>query len=350
MPSEEASRRLSLSELVSKNDIKPPQFKLPLSVFSAPVPTAAPSAKARHSDSSTSTTPPNSPPRSRPTTKDVIPPRPVFTAPEPVFKAPAPKPKPHPYPFGGSAFTIGLQPQFPKHSTSPKPATALYKESSQDSLFSDAIFDSQPGGSGGGHAWAPSTQDTEYTQQDAQSQALPKMIIERHFERDDIDEDPDDLNLNDDDDSWPLSEKLAAARQVWAGQEDSMTWSSVPTDSQNGDTRHMGFTQSLSQHREVEGEEAYEEQREGEKVNSSAMDASKSQPDPAPVAMDVDVHEEFEEGVIMSDMEDDADGEDEDFEDIVMKGKPTVQLVKVSFSLMLIIAEYIFSRDSAAQE
>lgn len=167
-------------------------------------------------------------------------------------------------------------------------------------------------------------------------------------DQDDIDEDPDDLNLNDDDDSWPLADKLAAARQVWGAQEDSMTWSSVPTDSQNGDTRHMGFTQSLSQHREVEDEDegAYEDQREDAKMNSQVMEESKSQREPAAMtaeeAMDVDVHEEFEEGAVMDDMEDDADGEDEELEDIVKKGKPTVQLVKVSFPSILPVTERKF--------
>lgn len=69
-------------------------------------------------------------------------------------------------------------------------------------------------------AWVPSTQDTEYTT-GYESQSQPRNV-----------------QICDEDDSWPVDEKLAAGVQ-WAfgtSKEDSMTWSTLPSQSTRGDT------------------------------------------------------------------------------------------------------------------
>jgi len=64
----------------------------------------------------------------------------------------------------------------------------------------------------------PNTQNTEYTTAYG-SQSQPDQIC-------------------DEDDSWPVDEKLAAGVQWTYGtsKEDSMTWSTLPSQSQRGDT------------------------------------------------------------------------------------------------------------------
>ncbi|KAJ6509524.1 hypothetical protein C8R47DRAFT_1004774 [Mycena vitilis] len=150
-------------------------------------------------------------------------PAPVFNKPPPVFVPPAPTSQaastfkmPVTTAFSKPAsMALGLAPRIP----SPKQATAvpLSAQSTLDSIRSDGLFDSQDDVP----AWMPSTQDTEYTSGfGSQSQCSPP---EQHMD-------------DDTDDSWPPEEKL---RVGWFGansKEDSMTWSTLPTESQRRDT------------------------------------------------------------------------------------------------------------------
>jgi hypothetical protein len=174
-------------------------------------------------DENTSTTPPVSPPSTRTSNSSfVLPSGPVFNKP-PVFVPPA-------YAVAASfnppstafflppASSLGVPAHLPSPS-SLKSAPALSAQSTAVSLYSDAVFDSQNDVS----AWMPDTQDTEYSVGQIQSQPSQKI--------DDLDED----------DSWPMvDEKLAAANPSWTPfgftKEDSMTWSTLPTESQR-DTR-----------------------------------------------------------------------------------------------------------------
>ncbi|KAJ7103543.1 hypothetical protein B0H15DRAFT_812636 [Mycena belliarum] len=153
-------------------------------------------------------------------------PAPVFNKPPPVFVPPAPAPSQAPAfklptttAFSMPAsMALGLASRLP----SPKQASAvpLSAQSTMESIQSDVLFDSQDGVP----AWLPSTQDTEYTSGfGSQSQCSPP-----HGPMTELDED----------DSWPLDEKLASGVPWFNvnGKEDSMTWSTLPTESQRGDT------------------------------------------------------------------------------------------------------------------
>ncbi|KAH7930951.1 hypothetical protein BV22DRAFT_1108849 [Leucogyrophana mollusca] len=239
-PSRESERRLSLSDLVLGSENRKQQTLQDPSKGR----TSEESATARHvADESTSTTPPNSPPSTR-NSSFVLPSGPVFNKkppPPPVFMPPAQKQAPltkatsKDFSFNlpvSTAFSLpapmslGVPARLGSPSSTLRPQTKiqpLSNQSSQASVFSDAVFDRVSDTP----AWMPSTQETEYSSAvDSQPQAAPagKVI--------DID----------DDDSWPLEEKLAAANQGWtpfnfnAAKEDSMTWSTLPTESQRGDT------------------------------------------------------------------------------------------------------------------
>jgi len=184
-------------------------------------------------DESTSTTPPNSPPLTRNSTSSRVPsPGPVFNKqPPPVFVPPTSK-KPaalaREFSFNLPLTTFTLPPPIslglPAKLTSPPSSlrhpsqTSSSKQSSQASASSDAIFDREDDIS----AWMPSTQDTEYTDIDGIDSEVPQAKP---------------AALDDDDDSWPLEEKLASSEQAWTpfnfnNKEDSMTWSTLPTESQ----------------------------------------------------------------------------------------------------------------------
>ncbi|KAG2072654.1 hypothetical protein BDR04DRAFT_396410 [Suillus decipiens] len=182
-------------------------------------------------DESVSTTPPNSPPPTRTSGSNFVPPPgPVFNRqPPPVFMPPISKqiaPLAKEFSFNLPKTTFTLPPPIslglPARLTlSPSlrlpPQAGGTQQSSQASTLSDAIFDQVEDIP----AWMPSTQDTEYTD-GSESQI--------HREKFATLED-------DDDDSWPLEEKLAASEQGWTpfnfnNKEDSMTWSTLPTESQ----------------------------------------------------------------------------------------------------------------------
>jgi hypothetical protein len=178
---------------------------------------------------SISTTPPDSPPATK-KTAFFVPGGPVFNKPPPVF-VPPPVMKPERSPVDsvnnvpkahtselpgyslGAPFGLGLQPT--KLPRSP-PRGPLSAHSTKSSLFSDNVFESQ-------NAWVPRSQDTQITSQESQP------VVEKGH-----------LADIDDDDSWPIEDKFAETHQMWtpfvgvAAVEDSMTWSTVPSESQIG--------------------------------------------------------------------------------------------------------------------
>ncbi|KAI0068208.1 hypothetical protein BV25DRAFT_1875503 [Artomyces pyxidatus] len=251
----DSDKRLSVSDLVSGHDYRQESasrihtFNLQPTFHSS-------------SDISTSTTPPNSPPPVR-QTSFIVPHGPVFNRPPPVFVPPPSVQagssevnkageiaKEYSFKLPTSSvfplrppFNVGLQPSMPSSSKLSSPLRQpppLSGQSTQASIFSDGVFDSQ----NDVPAWAPRTQDTEYTSQES--------LV--HQEK--PDSNMDDL---DDDDSWRMDDKFAASNQMWtpfgatngvANEEDSMTWSTVPSQSQRG-----GDTGLISQARAPENRE-----------------------------------------------------------------------------------------------
>ncbi|KAG1749998.1 uncharacterized protein EDB91DRAFT_1110824 [Suillus paluster] len=218
--SRESEHRLSLSDIVSTNE--------------NPVVIQSSSA----ADESVSTTPPNSPPPTRTSGSSFVPPPgPVFNKPPlPVFMPPTskqPAPLAKEFSFNLPITTFTLPPPIslglPARLASPLSPSRHHPQaggtqSSQASTFSDAVFDRVEDIP----AWMPSTQDTEYTD------GTESQIHQAKFA----------ALEDDDDDSWPLEEKLAASEQGWTpfifnNKEDSMTWSTLPTESQ-GPTRTTG--------------------------------------------------------------------------------------------------------------
>ncbi|KAG1881666.1 hypothetical protein C8R48DRAFT_624029 [Suillus tomentosus] len=181
-------------------------------------------------DESVSTTPPNSPPPTRTSSSSFVPPPgPVFNRqPPPVFMPPilkqiAPIAKEFSFNLPATTFTLpspislGLAARLTSSPSSRLPQAGGMQQSSQLNTLSDAVFDQVEDIP----AWMPSTQDAEYTDgSESQIHRAKFATLE-----------------DDDDDSWPLEEKLAASEQGWTAfnfnnKEDSMTWSSLPTESQ----------------------------------------------------------------------------------------------------------------------
>ncbi|THH21525.1 hypothetical protein EW146_g21 [Bondarzewia mesenterica] len=274
----ESERRLSVSDLVSKyggkNQVKEPEpFPWPSSPLGSFKTAFKPTKGKGHvADASNSTTPPDSPP---PRSKGfVIPGGPVFSKPPQgssdfSFKLP-----PSTTFALHTPFSVGLQPSS-KLSASPPRAPGLSAHPTQTSLFSDAVFDSQKDIP----AWVPTTQDTDYTQE---SQFESK---QSH------------INDLDEDDSWPLSEKLAPASN-FAATEDSMTWSTLPTESQGADSGLPVFSQS------------------------EFPNAPPPQPEPTNMShpFDMDVGELNEQAMAVD--------SEEELEDIAATGKSTISLVE----------------------
>jgi hypothetical protein len=228
---------VSLLDLFPKEGRVKEKHKAPEKVFhkAIPPPPAATSKDIGPMWLSTSTTPPNSPPSAN----SIYPAEPVFTKLTPVFIPPtqvASKPNPinlftnpakiSPLAKSAEVFGSGL----PLHKVPssmvvgvgtklPSPnsrslAAPLTAQSTFESVHSETIFDHDDT-----PAWMPSTQDTEYTSAfDSQSQPQAQIC--------------------DEDDSWPLDDKLAAGVQWTYGvsKEDSMTWSTMPSQSQRADT------------------------------------------------------------------------------------------------------------------
>jgi hypothetical protein len=245
------------------------------------------SSHALSNETSISTTPPDSPPAKK--TTFFVPGGPVFNKPPPVFvPPPAMKPERSPTDYHnnvlkghaselpgyslGAPFGLGLQPtKLPK---SP-PRGPLSAQSTQSSLFSDNVFESQSNLP----TWMPRSQDTQITSQESQA------VVEKGY--------PADI---DDDDSWRIDDKFAATSQMWtpftgiAAVEDSMTWSTVPSDSRIGKSPRQELT---------------------EDAVDAAVRSHKSQ-------------------VIVDDSDKEMDIDDDMKKDILEEGMPTVSLVTVS--------------------
>lgn len=172
----------------------------------------------------TSTTPAHSPP---PHAKSKLPqsaapsqPAPVFIPPPPVVAKPPVFEPPSVVFKPPTAFKVA-----PSSSSQSIFAAPLTAQSTLETVQSDDLFDDTI------PSWQPSTQDTEYTSAyDTQSQPQTQLC--------------------DEDDSWPMDEKLAAGVQ-WtygASKEDSMTWSTLPSQSQRADTGPLTGKSSENNH------------------------------------------------------------------------------------------------------
>ncbi|KAJ6575103.1 hypothetical protein B0H19DRAFT_1127175 [Mycena capillaripes] len=255
--------RLSLSELVTSSENKGKGKEVSNVEVSAPN-TLVPATSiedAHMGDKSTNIIPPDSP---SPAVFHMAP-APVFNKPPPVFVPPAPAPTSQASTFKlpvttafskPASMALGLAPRLP----SPKQTTAvpLSAQSTLESIRSDVLFDSQDGVP----AWMPSTQDTDYTSAfGSQSQCSPPR---------------DPMTELDEDDSWPLDAKLGNPWFNVNGKEDSLTWSTLPTESQRGDTGPMlqdgldaGHTNDRESHPPIPGsfhmdvdDEDYDDERE----------------------------------------------------------------------------------------
>lgn len=226
--------RLSISDLFPSGSRIKEKHKVPEKPFHfAPsfVPTSAKKGKENNTlvRERTSTTPPHSPPLLK---NRALPPAPVFNKPPPVFVPPPPissaplSTVTMPSVFSAPPIPKYTMPpsmalRFSPHVESPssrskgKTAAALSAQSTLESVVSSNLFDRDDIS-----PWAPSTQDTEYT---SAYQSQPQ---------------PGGTQICDEDDSWPIDEKFAAGVH-WtygASKDDSMTWSTLPSQSQRGDT------------------------------------------------------------------------------------------------------------------
>ncbi len=232
-PPAENQRRFSVSDLFPaegkvKDKSKAPE-KNPI-IQDQPMEPAASSTQMHINSESTSTTPPHSPPARSFT----LPSAPVFNKPPPVFVPPvfSARPLPTPPAVIESSFSLPPPPAFTKpasmalgisprlgSSTLNNKVTPLSTQSTLESVEPSDFF----GDRGHTEAWVPSTQDTEYSSNfGSQQQATSNQP-----------------NSPDDDDSWPIQEKLSQGVH-WpfggASKEDSMTWSTLPSQSQRADT------------------------------------------------------------------------------------------------------------------
>ena len=279
-PLREESGRLSVSDLIPRQD-------------------KSNASRTSSHKTSISTTPPDSPPATK-KTAFFVPGGPVFNKPPPVF-VPPPATKPGFSPADcvnnvqkghasqlpgyslGAPFGLGLQPT--KLPRSP-PRGPLSAHSTKSSLFSDNVFESQ-------NAWVPRSQDTQITSQESQP-----VVEEGH---------PADI---DDDDSWPMDDKFAETHQMWtpfvgvAAVEDSMTWSTAPSESQIGKKSPRQDT------------------------TEDAMDAA---------------GRNRQSQIIVDESDEDMDVDDNVKSDVLEEGKPTVSLVTVS-------RVYFFSAVTTDQE
>ncbi|KAI1797846.1 hypothetical protein LXA43DRAFT_982300 [Ganoderma leucocontextum] len=303
--SAESERRLSVSDLIPSSKGKSKE-KLQESVAQVMQPTP-PGANV-----SNSTTPPNSPPRSR-NTSFVAPTGPVFSKPAPSTtrtEVPAPSANrdyklPTENPFSiPAAMTLGMGIKF-------QPLSA---QSSKASVFSDVVFD-RPDAS---PAWMPSTQDTSYSA--AQSQSQPKGDV-------------DDEDALDADDSWGVDDKFGG-HQMWTPfgfqsanpdqlKDDTMTWSTIPsrsTSQKGGDTQPTrGLFPTMEEEEEEEREVLEPERGFAERLAAAdqhTSDVEDDANDEADVAMEID-QEDVEDKV-----------EEDDIEGAILAGKSTVKLVQ----------------------
>jgi len=245
IPRQENEKRLSISDLFPVEGRVKEKHKVPEKPFQFMPDIGSAAVHTTTSRTSTSTTPPVSPPLQ--SHSFTIPSGPVFNKPPPVFVPPiqvatksiaSTRPVPDAVSKSNGQLTTAL-------GSSPRPPSSLPNasivplttHSTLESIRSDTVFDH-----GDIPAWMPSTQDTEYTAYGSQSQPHNNQIL-------------------DEDDSWPMDEKLAAGVQ-WAfggSKEDSMTWSTLPSQSQRADTGPVTKTSPIREEVSIRQDVAMQE-------------------------------------------------------------------------------------------
>jgi hypothetical protein len=245
------SQPLSVGDLFPTEGKVKDKGKAPEKLFQFSAPPVQKQDTASENRDSTSTTPPHSPPPASTSSSFIAPGGPVFKQPAPVFVPPAPAPAPtsrplpspptkeytfHAPPQSVFTSTLGINSPFSFGVQKEKEKLPLSAQSTAESVASDRVFDDDDV-----PAWVPETQDTEYTTGYDTQPATQ------------------DMNICDEDDSWPVDEKLAAGVQ-WtydAVKDDSMTWSTLPSQSQRGgDTTHFSHDKTTSSLRNIAEEPA----------------------------------------------------------------------------------------------
>lgn len=307
-PSTGAERRFSVSDLFplegkikdkSKAPEKSPVFQ------TRPVQPNPLGPHATASRESTSTTPPHSPPAQ--SSSSAVPSAPVFNKPPPVFVPPVPSTRPLPTPpsFKETSFNLPPLPAFTKPapmalgispslgSPPSNKAAPLSAQSTMETIQSDDLF----GDRGNTEAWVPSTQDTEYSSAFGSQQQTTL----------------NHQNALDDDDSWPIDEKLSQGVHWPFGgpsKEDSMTWSTFPSQSQKVDTATV--SKGLKDH-------------ESERIQEATKRAV---PDGFDEDMDIE-QEDYNTGT-------EQINQDPELEELILSGaKSTVTSVGVRHSILL---------------
>ncbi|KZT30592.1 hypothetical protein NEOLEDRAFT_1126184 [Neolentinus lepideus HHB14362 ss-1] len=228
----DAKGRLSMSDLVG-DDKQMESIKETSSVPSGPAGTSSPVPPLSRGVISDSTTPPNSPPPQL--TVNEADPVVSNASLRPVVFVPPPT-RPMDIRPGIKTFAAETQSSFKSMASNPFSApsvfslpsklqpmqsdkTGLSAQSSAASLFSDAVFDSQP-------SWIPSqeTNATEITSQSSRS----------------LQEDPNPV-FDEDDEAERYERDFAKANPTWtpfgfANPDESVTWTTDPTESHKGDT------------------------------------------------------------------------------------------------------------------
>ncbi|KDR84979.1 hypothetical protein GALMADRAFT_107537 [Galerina marginata CBS 339.88] len=230
-PPQHNDGRLSISDLFPTDSRVKEKHKAPEKPFQFKT-NAGLASTDQSKRESTSTTPPNSPPQvGQPS---------IVNKHTPVFVPPVAAPT-KAAPSTSTQYPVfNPPPMLSTNLTSATPSTSLTSISLQansavpltthstlESVQSEEIFDRDDVS-----AWMPSTQETEYTTYGSQSQ-------------------PQNPQICDEDDSWPMDEKLAAGVQ-WtfgASKEDSMTWSTLPSQSQRADTGPVTKTSPIRKER-----------------------------------------------------------------------------------------------------
>jgi len=232
--------RLSISDLFPMEGRVKEKHKVPEKT-SQYTPKDPPQSRAPLAHDSTTTTPPTSP--SPPANLVSLASAPGFNKPHPVFIPPQPsagksmtpllaqfsafktpsEPKYNP----PASIALGFSPPLSSKSSLKGKAAILTAQSTLESVQSDQLFERDDA------AWIHGTQDTEYsTEYETQSQ-------------------PQNPQICDEDDSWPVDEKLAAGVQWTFGgsKDDSMTWSTLPSQSQR-DTGPVTKTSPIREERD----------------------------------------------------------------------------------------------------
>ncbi|KAH0590744.1 hypothetical protein H2248_000870 [Termitomyces sp. 'cryptogamus'] len=228
---------------------------------------------------STTTTPPDSPPTSH-RNSSVLHPGTIFDKPPPVFIPPVSTSNTLLHEHGMSlpsvhAFSLPVSMSLGLGTHLQLPSSPKHPISTMESIRSDDIFDNT-----NSSAWMPETQDTDYSSRyGSQPQNCQTPI--------------------DGDDSWPVDEKLATGAQWTFGhtvKEDSMTWSTLPSQSQRGDTGKV---------------HSYQDDR------SQGNELGQTNTLPIPSGDDID-----------GDLDEDVTHGDSDLDDVILHGQSTVSFVE----------------------